>query len=155
MKYDNYMDIIRLGRPYSRRLRMDIPHRAKQFAPFAALRGFEDCVSAKEVCYERKRMISEEQEAELNFRLRMLTYGMIITAIYFRPKPGTPEGIEAIGQYHTITDRVRMVVPGEYVQIGNERIPFSMIYDLEGDGFEQVLEERLNRTLDEICIYAE
>lgn len=64
MKYDNYMDIMRLGRPHSRRLRMDIPHRAKQFAPFAALRGFADCIRAKEVCCESERRISEDWEED-------------------------------------------------------------------------------------------
>lgn len=31
---------------------MDIGHRAKQFAPFAALKGFEESVRKKEIIYE-------------------------------------------------------------------------------------------------------
>ena len=40
MTQDSYRDIINAAGP-PKRLGMDIGHRAKQFAPYAALRGFE------------------------------------------------------------------------------------------------------------------
>ena len=46
-----YTDMIYMQRPIPRRIRMDIGHRAKQFAPFAALKGFEECVRKKEIIY--------------------------------------------------------------------------------------------------------
>lgn len=49
-----YQDILYAHRPYSHRVRMPVSHRAKQFAPFAALKGFEDSV-------EQMREIHTEQ----------------------------------------------------------------------------------------------
>lgn len=43
-----YQDIIHLHRPLSSRIGMPVSHRAKQFAPFAALKGFETCIQEKE-----------------------------------------------------------------------------------------------------------
>lgn len=37
-----YAKLIYMPRPVSNRRKMDVGHRAKQFAPFAALRGFEE-----------------------------------------------------------------------------------------------------------------
>ena len=41
MTRDSYRDIINADGP-PKRLGMDVGHRAKQFAPYAALRGFEN-----------------------------------------------------------------------------------------------------------------
>ena len=38
---DNYSDIINLSRPVSKRPRMSLKQRSAQFAPFAALTGYE------------------------------------------------------------------------------------------------------------------
>ena len=46
----------------SRRHPMDVGRRAKQFAPFAALKGFEDAVREKEIIYEPRRILSEERK---------------------------------------------------------------------------------------------
>lgn len=40
-------NLVYRSRPVSRRNRMDISHRAKQFAPFAALRGFETALKER------------------------------------------------------------------------------------------------------------
>ena len=40
-------NLVYRSRPVSRRIRMDISHRAKQFAPFAALRGFETALKER------------------------------------------------------------------------------------------------------------
>ena len=39
-----YQKYLYIPRPVSKRYPMDVQHRAKQFAPFAALRGFEEIV---------------------------------------------------------------------------------------------------------------
>ena len=44
MNLDNYDDIINMDRPASKRQKMPIDDRAKIFAPFAALRGFDDAI---------------------------------------------------------------------------------------------------------------
>lgn len=55
---DIYGDMLYLPRPISGRRRMAVGHRAKQFLPFAALRGFEEAVREMEICCE------EEEESE-------------------------------------------------------------------------------------------
>lgn len=57
---------------------MAVERRAKQFAPFAALKGFEDAVREKEIIYEPRRILSEERKNELDMKLRMLKPGMEI-----------------------------------------------------------------------------
>ncbi len=45
---------------------MDTGHRAKIFAPFDALRGFNFAIMSKEVPYMPKCILEEEEQAELN-----------------------------------------------------------------------------------------
>lgn len=47
-------------------------HRAKIFAPFDALAGFEDCIRSKNVLYEEKRLLSETEKDDLNETLSLL-----------------------------------------------------------------------------------
>ena len=63
---------------------MDVGRRAKQFAPFAALRGLDETIRQQEIIYEPKRDLSEEKKNELDMKLRILTYGMKIQATYFQ-----------------------------------------------------------------------
>lgn len=56
-----YAKLIYMPRPVSNRRKMDVGHRAKQFAPFAALRGFEESVRKKEILYEPRKELSEER----------------------------------------------------------------------------------------------
>ena len=44
---------------------MDTGHRAKIFAPFDALRGFNLAIMSKEVPYVPKRILEEEEQEEL------------------------------------------------------------------------------------------
>ena len=79
-----YQPYLYLPRPVSRRHPMDVGRRAKQFAPFAALRGLDETIRQQEIIYEPKRDLSEEKKNELDMKLRILTYGMKIQATYFQ-----------------------------------------------------------------------
>ena len=48
---------------------MDVGRRAKQFAPFAALRGLDETIRQQEIIYEPKRDLSEEKKNELAMKL--------------------------------------------------------------------------------------
>lgn len=50
-----YAELIYMPRPVSNRRKMEVGHRAKQFAPFAALRGFEETVRKKKYYMNQKR----------------------------------------------------------------------------------------------------
>ena len=78
-----YAKLIYMPRPVSNRRKMDVGHRAKQFAPFAALRGFEESVRKKEILYESRKELSEEKKQELDRKLQYLSTGMWIQATYF------------------------------------------------------------------------
>lgn len=75
---------------------MDYGRRAKIFSPFDALKGFSEAVAAKEVMYEFKRELGEEDMEELSRKLNILhnlTYNgrmaranrIIVTVTYFVP----------------------------------------------------------------------
>ena len=51
---DDYSDIINLSRPVSKRPRMTLEQRSAQFAPFAALTGFENEVKKTEKIVEEQ-----------------------------------------------------------------------------------------------------
>ena len=57
-----YKKMINMDRPKSTRRKMETAHRAKIFAPFAALKGFEEAVRKEEIIYEPKMELSEEKK---------------------------------------------------------------------------------------------
>ena len=66
-----YQPYLYLSRPVSRRHPMDVGRRAKQFAPFAALRGLDETIRQQEILYEPKRDLSEEKKNELDIGQRV------------------------------------------------------------------------------------
>ena len=108
-RHDQY-DPFRIRHP-----RMNQGHRAKIFAPFDALKGFNEAVSAKEVLYESRIELSPEDAAELDRRLSILhnlTYNsrmaranrVQVSVTYYQPclDPNHDDyGLR--GQYQTIT----------------------------------------------------
>ena len=108
-RHDQY-DPFRIRHP-----RMNQGHRAKIFAPFDALKGFNEAVSAKEVLYESRIELSPEDAAELDRRLSILhnlTYNsrmaranrVQVSVTYYQPclDPNRDDyGLR--GQYQTIT----------------------------------------------------
>ena len=62
-KYDSFL---------IRHPRMDVGKRAKIFAPFDALRGFDFAIMCKNELYEDKAELGPEDEAELSRRLEIL-----------------------------------------------------------------------------------
>ena len=75
-----YKDVFLKGQPVHDpfdpfRLRhpsMATGHRARIFSPFDALAGFDDAVASKEVPYEFRHELSDEETAELDRRLGIL-----------------------------------------------------------------------------------
>ena len=68
-----YHDILSLPYPYdSRRMRMALTDRAAQFAPFAALAGYEDGIAEKGRLKKPGHGMSEYQQAILDQKIRSL-----------------------------------------------------------------------------------
>lgn len=70
---DSYDDIIHLPHHTSEsRPRMTIYNRAAQFAPFAALTGYEDQVAETSRLTERHIQLSEEEKQQLNKKINYI-----------------------------------------------------------------------------------
>ena len=63
LKYDDF---------WRRHPPMSTGHRAKIFAPFDALRGFDFCIMSKEVQYTERLDLSETQKEQLDHQLALL-----------------------------------------------------------------------------------
>lgn len=129
-----YKPYLYLPRPISRRHPMDVGRRAKQFAPFAALRGLDETIRQQEIIYEPRKELSDDQKQKLDMKLRMLSYGMRIRATYFVKKQEN----QMIGQYHTITGKVEFFDPAVYLRIDDTEIPIKDICYLSGEVFEEL-----------------
>lgn len=97
-------------------------NRAKQFVPFAALKGYEEALRAKERIVVEKIELSEERKAELDFKLNQIKKNDIITVVYF----DKDEYIKVEGMVSRLDTDARIL------KIVNTKIPFDDIYELEG-----------------------
>ena len=86
-----YDDLLHLQRPENgRHPRMPREERAKQFMPFAALKGYEDAIAGKQQLYERRMELDEESRERLARREHPS-----VRVSWFSPKPDEPD----LGQY--------------------------------------------------------
>lgn len=132
MAVRSYEDIIEMQRPTAKRRGMEIAHRAKIFAPFAALKGFEDCVKEKEIIFEERKLLTDDQTERLNQRLRFLKDDDWITAEYFVVNPLNT----AIGRYKKITGSICFEKDLNIIRIRDKRILICDLVDITGDMFD-------------------
>ena len=62
---------------------MPIAERAKQFLPFAAVKGLPEALAKKEKVLESKIELSEEQAGALNEKIHFIQKGTKVTVTYF------------------------------------------------------------------------
>lgn len=106
------------------RAKMSREDRAKQFMPFAALKGYPDALRRKEKIVVPKAELSEERREELDRKLRQVKRTDIITVVYF-----------CRGEYLKLTGMVaRIDETARLIQVVNIKITFDDIYDITGDG---------------------
>lgn len=102
-----------IGRPH--------PDRARQFMPFAALRGYYDLVHAKEAVPESRRPLSDDEARALDDLIANLDRGDVVRCRYYEGG-GYREAEGAVSQID-VTFRDLWIV--------RRRIPFSAIQSLE------------------------
>lgn len=128
---------------------MNIRHRAKIFAPFSALRGFDECLGSKEELYSDRRILSEEERKELDRRLAVLHRLTCsssaagknrpeVTVTYFSPcmdKHHFAYGRQ--GKYETVTGIVRKTDPvlTRTIMIDHLSIDLTDIFEITGTIF--------------------
>lgn len=101
-------------------------NRAKQFVPFAALKGYEEALRAKEKIVVEKIELSEEKKAELDYKLHQIKKNDIITVVYFYKD----EYIKLEGMVSRLDTDARIL------KVVNTKIPFEDIYELSGEMLE-------------------
>lgn len=109
MSIDKYKDMIYMDRPISKKhTPMPLENRAAQFAPFAALTGYDDAVSETSRLTVNKIELSEEKKAELD-----LTLSNLNSVITTRPKASityfVPDTLKSGGDYVTISANIRKI----------------------------------------------
>ena len=139
-KYD---DILFLPHPVStERRHMSNLERAAQFAPFAALTGYERAVRETDRLTETKAELDESEKAAIDTRLRMLLdlpgQQPEITITYFVPDKRKSGGsyVEATGYVKRI-DLVEKII----LLTDGTRIPIEDIFSLESASFSQTRDE--------------
>lgn len=94
--------------------------RAKQFMPFAALKGYEEALRAKERIVVDKKDLSEEQKEELDIMIRSIRKQDIVTVVYFEKD-----------EYLKLTGMVSKIdVDSRFIQIVNSKIQFDDLFSI-------------------------
>lgn len=102
---------------------MDKSERAKQFMPFAALKGYDEALRAKEKVVVSKKELSEDAWEELNCTIQSVEKGDVITVVYYS---------EEYGEYIQVTGVLaRIDLEGRTLTVVNTDIPLDMIYKLQ------------------------
>lgn len=131
----SYDDIIHLPHHVSNtRPRMPIANRAAQFAPFAALSGYDAAVKETARLTDRQIELGESELAILDRKLQVLADHLAeqpeVAITYFQP-----DEKKAGGAYVIATGRVKKVddFEGVIVLTSGERILFKRILEIESD----------------------
>lgn len=99
---------------------MSRAERAKQFMPFAALKGYPEALRRKEKIVVPKKELSEEYQEELDRALHQIKKNDIVSAVYFCQG----EYIKITGMVSRIDETARML------KIVNTKIPFEELYKI-------------------------
>ena len=105
------------------RAKMSRADRAKQFMPFAALKGYPEALAKKEKVVVPKAELTEEYAEILDAKLKQISKNDIITVIYF----SNGEYLKKIGMVSRIDETARVL------KIVNTKILFDDIYDIYGE----------------------
>lgn len=134
-KTHKYDDIIGLPHPVSaKRASMPLYDRAAQFAPFAALTGYEDAIEESGRLTDYAADLTDGSMQLLNDQLAILSEHIAQTpkvqVTYFVPDT-RKEG----GSYVTVSGNIKRIDPIEQLLILTDgtKIPLVMLYRLEGE----------------------
>ncbi len=137
---NNYDDIINLNRPISKHKHMTIEERSAQFAPFAALVGYNNAVKETARLTENKIEMNDEQQDMLNFKLRYL-YDNInnkneVTITHF-----VKDNKKVGGKYINTIGIIKQIDPvQENIKLSNNVIIYmNNIINITGDIFNDII----------------
>lgn len=129
---NKYKDIINLPHKQSaKRHHMPLIDRAAQFAPFAALTGYDDAIKETGRLTDERIELSDERLSRLNFKFQLLTDHLNneteISIIYFKP-----DEYKIGGTYLTVAGKVKKVDTFERLitMQDGQKIPLDDIIDI-------------------------
>ena len=131
-KYDDIIDLPRhVSRAHPQMARAD---RAKQFMPFAALRGYEEAIADKQVIWVPRRELGEEQRDRLDAQLQdlsqLLSSGQRprVSLRYFTVRPDQRDAAVPLGQYHALSGTaIKMDLEGQRLRLDSASVPLADI----------------------------
>ena len=142
MNDKNYDDIINLPCPTSKRHpRMAMIDRASQFAPFAALTGYDDAITETSRLTGTKLDLSDETKERIDIKINYLIDNMEespeVTITYF-----VPDKKKAGGEYVTITDTIKKIDQYEHILIMESGVKISLfeILSIESEFFNSLFD---------------
>lgn len=103
------------------RHKMSREERAKQFMPFAALKGHMEALKRREKIVVERRELSEEYKEELDRKLRQVRKNDIVTVVYFCKD----EYLQMTGMVSKIDETARVL------KVVNTKIAFEDLYEIE------------------------
>ena len=134
---DKYNDIINLPHHISKtHPSMSVYARSAQFAPFAALKGYDDEIKETGRFTNKRIDIDEELKNELNIKLKIITKNIFdrpkLTFIYFIPDKRKDGGkyVKVKGSVKKIDEYKKIIVLED-----NTKINIYDIVNIEGDIF--------------------
>jgi hypothetical protein len=138
----NYDDIINLTRPISKHPRMSLYQRSAQFAPFAALTGYEGQVKETARLTYKRIELDEEVKLMLDMKIQviqeMISNQPEIEVTYF-----IPDKKKNGGRYETIINNIKKIDNyNEQITMQNDlKIDIKEIIDINSDIFKNIIFE--------------
>lgn len=134
---ETYDDIIHLPHHVSKRHpQMSLYNRAAQFAPFAALTGYEEAIIETARLTAPKVDMMEDNQQLLDRKLALLSHSLIeqptVSITYFQP-----DKKKTGGQYLTITGVIKCIRDSERIirMADGKRVSIDTIISIDGDIF--------------------
>lgn len=136
-KYD---EIINLSRPKSKHPKMTLEQRSAQFAPFAALTGYEGQIKETARLTDKRLELDEEAKSILDTKIQIIKEKIAqqpqIEITYF-----VPDNKKDGGRYETVNSIIRKI--DEYynkiIMINNTNIDINEIVNIQGDIFNNII----------------
>lgn len=103
------------------RTKMSREERAKQFMPFAALKGFEEELKKQEKVIVEKVELTEERKEELDRAFSQIRRRDMVEVIYYKD-----------GEYLRLEGMVSKIdTDSGFLTVVNTKIPFTDLYDIQ------------------------
>lgn len=138
----NYDDIINLKRPISKHPKMSLYQRSAQFAPFAALTGYEGQVKETARLTDRRIELDEEMKLILDLKIQvikeMLSDNPEVEITYF-----IPDTRKDGGKYETTINNVKKIDSyNEHIIMQNNlKIEIKEIININSNIFKNIIFE--------------